>query len=57
MSRIGKKPVPIPAGTDVTVSGGTISVKGENGDLSFEFHSAMKVDYDDAAREVRVTRP
>ena len=34
MSRIGKKPVPVPAGVTATVAGGTISVKGPKGTLS-----------------------
>jgi large subunit ribosomal protein L6 len=34
MSRIGKKPVPVPAGVTATVEGGQISVKGPKGTLS-----------------------
>jgi large subunit ribosomal protein L6 len=34
MSRIGKAPIPVPSGVDVTVSGGTITVKGPKGTLS-----------------------
>lgn len=34
MSRIGKKPVEIPSGVTVTVSGTTIKVKGPKGELS-----------------------
>jgi large subunit ribosomal protein L6 len=34
MSRIGKKPVPVPAGVTATVEGGTISIKGPKGVLS-----------------------
>ncbi|MFE7741464.1 50S ribosomal protein L6 [Nocardia sp. NPDC057455] len=34
MSRIGKKPVAIPAGVDVTIDGQDISVKGPKGTLS-----------------------
>ena len=33
MSRIGKKPVPIPAGVTVTVHDGGVSVKGPKGEL------------------------
>jgi large subunit ribosomal protein L6 len=35
MSRIGKKPVPIPSGVEVTLSGQTVSVKGPKGARSF----------------------
>jgi large subunit ribosomal protein L6 len=34
MSRIGKKPVPIPAGVTATIDGGQLSVKGPKGTLS-----------------------
>jgi large subunit ribosomal protein L6 len=36
MSRIGKKPVPLPAGVSATISGQTIEVKGPKGTLSFK---------------------
>ena len=36
MSRIGKKPVPLPAGVTATVSGQTVEVKGPKGTLSFK---------------------
>ena len=35
MSRIGKHPVPVPAGVDVTVDGQTVTAKGKLGQLSF----------------------
>ena len=57
MSRIGKKPVSVPAGVDVQVQGQTIKVKGKNGELSWNCHPKMQVRYDGAAREVVVTRP
>ena len=34
MSRIGKKPVPVPAGVTATIENGTLSVKGPKGTLS-----------------------
>ncbi|WP_348799418.1 50S ribosomal protein L6 [Flavobacterium adhaerens] len=37
MSRIGKSPVTIPAGVEITIDGGVITVKGKNGQLSQEF--------------------
>lgn len=57
MSRIGKKPVPVADGVEITLNNGTISVKGKNGELSFDWHSNMKVIWDEQAREVRVERP
>jgi large subunit ribosomal protein L6 len=35
MSRIGKKPVPVPAGVTVNLSGQNVSVKGPKGELKF----------------------
>ena len=43
MSRIGKKPITIPAGTDVSVSSGEIIVKGKGGTLKRPVHSAVSV--------------
>ncbi|WP_227984321.1 50S ribosomal protein L6 [Nocardia spumae] len=34
MSRIGKKPIPVPAGVEVTIDGQAVSVKGPKGTLS-----------------------
>ena len=35
MSRIGKKPVPLPKGVEATLSGQTVTVKGPKGTRSF----------------------
>ncbi len=34
MSRIGRKPITVPAGVEVTVDGPTVKVKGPKGELS-----------------------
>ncbi|MBM82829.1 MAG: 50S ribosomal protein L6 [Planctomycetaceae bacterium] len=57
MSRIGKKPVPIPDGTEIKIQDGSISVKGKNGELAFEYHPNISVEFDADAKEVRVVRP
>jgi|UniRef100_A0A7C4LKT3 large subunit ribosomal protein L6 len=57
MSRIGKKPVAIPAGVTVQVAGSKVTVKGKHGELSLTCHPRIKVCVDEAAREVRVERP
>jgi large subunit ribosomal protein L6 len=57
MSRIGKKPIPIGDGIDVQIKDGTIVIKGKHGELSFDWHPSMRVEYDSGAREVRVSRP
>ena len=56
MSRIGKMPVQIPAGTEVKLDkGNVITVKGPNGTLSRTLHPDMKVEIDGAV--LHVTRP
>ena len=39
MSRIGRKPVVIPAGVEVTLDGNTVTVKGPKGTLTRTFHN------------------
>ncbi len=36
MSRIGKKPIPVPSGVDVTISGRHVAVKGPKGELQLD---------------------
>jgi large subunit ribosomal protein L6 len=56
MSRIGKKPVAIPAGVEVKVNGTSVSVKGPKGTLTQVLQGAIGVEVDAAAKEVRVLR-
>lgn len=44
MSRIGKKPIEIPANTEVTVEGDLIKVKGPKGELSRTFNKFVTVE-------------
>ncbi|MDI9486097.1 MAG: 50S ribosomal protein L6 [Bacillota bacterium] len=55
MSRIGRAPIEIPAGVEVTINGNSIDVKGPKGKLSREFHPEMKVEVADGS--IVVTRP
>jgi large subunit ribosomal protein L6 len=43
MSRIGRKPIPVPSGVDVNINGNSVSVKGPRGQLSQEFHPDMQI--------------
>ncbi len=43
MSRIGRKPIAIPSGVNVTLDTSLITVKGPKGSLSRELHKEMKV--------------
>jgi large subunit ribosomal protein L6 len=54
MSRIGKLPVPVPAGVDVTVEQSTVTVKGPKGVLSHAVAAPITVDRaEDGALEVK----
>jgi large subunit ribosomal protein L6 len=44
MSRIGKKPVPVPAGITATVAGQMVKMKGPKGELSFTAPDVIKVE-------------
>ncbi|MCE5253529.1 MAG: 50S ribosomal protein L6 [Actinomycetia bacterium] len=55
MSRIGRAPITIPAGVDVTIAGNSVAVKGPKGQLSLEVHPNMQVTLDDGV--MTVTRP
>lgn len=44
MSRIGKKPLKIPAGVKVNVSGSTINIEGPKGKLSYNMDARFKVE-------------
>ena len=41
MSRIGKKPVPVPAGVTASIDGGTLSVKGPKGTLTLQLRDEI----------------
>lgn len=43
MSRIGNKPVPVPAGVEVSISGNTLRVKGPRGELTRDLHPEMSL--------------
>ena len=55
MSRIGKKPIAIPAGVTVTVKDSVVTVKGPKGELSQEVDRDITVTVE--ASEVIVARP
>jgi large subunit ribosomal protein L6 len=55
MSRIGRMPVPIPSGVDVTIDGREVTVTGPKGKLSLEVAEPIEVSQSDGA--ITVTRP
>jgi large subunit ribosomal protein L6 len=64
MSRVGKKPVPVPSGVTVNVAGQTVSVKGPKGELKFALaeqvlakldQEGVKVDPRDQSKAARAS--
>ncbi|MBR5772845.1 MAG: 50S ribosomal protein L6 [Clostridia bacterium] len=55
MSRIGKKPIEIPAGVDVKIEGNLVTVKGPKGTLSRDIHPNIAVEKD--GNTITVSRP
>jgi large subunit ribosomal protein L6 len=52
MSRIGKKPVQVPAGITASVEGQTVTAKGPKGELVFVANDEVKVSFDNNAVSV-----
>jgi large subunit ribosomal protein L6 len=57
MSRIGRKPVSVPANVKVSLADSTIHVEGPNGKLSFPYRPELTVRFDEGKREILVSRP
>lgn len=55
MSRIGKKPIAIPAKVEIKIDGQNVTVKGPKGELTQTVHPEMAVKVEDG--QVVVTRP
>src|SRR5919107_179784 len=55
MSRIGRLPIAVPDGVDVTIDGRRLTVKGPRGELSRELHPEIGVSRD--GDKLVVTRP
>lgn len=55
MSRIGKQPIPLPKGVEVTIDGNAVAVKGPKGVLKREFSSKMTIVVEDG--NLLVKRP
>ena len=55
MSRIGRKPITIPAGVQVTLKDGVVTAKGPKGELTQKFHQNITIAIE--GNEIVVTRP
>lgn len=53
MSRIGKKIIDLPQGVDVKLQGGSVRVKGPNGELSWNYPTALEVSLEAGKIEVK----
>jgi large subunit ribosomal protein L6 len=56
MSRIGRKPIPVPAGVDVAIEGQQVRVKGPKGELTHTVAEPINVERDEAGN-LAVSRP
>jgi len=56
VSRIGRKPVALPAGVSVALEGERVVVSGPKGELALALHPAVRVTVDEGERLVRVER-
>jgi large subunit ribosomal protein L6 len=55
MSRIGRKPIPVPSGVEISIDGSTVRVKGPMGELIRTFHRDMTIRQENG--ELVVERP
>lgn len=55
MSRIGKRPISVPAGVNVTIDGNKVSVKGPKGELSRTLPADISISQEDGT--ITVSRP
>jgi len=55
MSRIGKRPIPVPAGVEVQIEGNRVRVKGPKGQLEKNLHPDMIIKYEEG--RLLVERP
>jgi large subunit ribosomal protein L6 len=55
VSRIGKQPIPVPAGVEVKIQGSSVTVKGPKGELSQTFTDVLTIAHEDS--ELLVGRP
>jgi large subunit ribosomal protein L6 len=56
MSRIGKQPVVVPSGVKVAVNASVVTIEGPLGKLEWPVNPELEVQFDEAAKQVRVAR-
>lgn len=55
MSRIGKQPIPVPAGVEITIDGNSVAVKGPKGELAGTYSEDLSIELVEG--EIVVSRP
>ncbi|MDO8673391.1 MAG: 50S ribosomal protein L6 [Dehalococcoidia bacterium] len=55
MSRIGRAPIPVPAGVEIDITGNVLTVQGPRGQLSRTLHPEMSIKFVDG--QILVSRP
>ena len=56
MSRIGKQPITVPSGVDVTIDGAAVHVKGPKGQLEYRLVGDVAIERDGDALNVTARR-
>ncbi len=56
MSRIGRKPIPVPPSVKVSIADSMIEIEGPKGKLSYSHRPEIGVSFDQGSREITVTR-
>jgi large subunit ribosomal protein L6 len=56
MSRIGRKPVPVPPAVKVSIADSTVQVEGPKGKLSFKHRPEIEVKLDETGKQILVSR-
>lgn len=56
MSRIGKKPITVPDGVKVGLTGNTITIEGPKGKVDWAFRPEIDVQFDEQSKEITCSR-
>jgi len=57
LSRVGKKPIPVPPGIDIKIDNHLVTISKGNQSLQQEIHPAIQVEYDAEQKIIQVNRP
>lgn len=57
MSRVGKKPIPVPAGIDIKIEDNIVRISKDNNSLEQEIHPEIQVEYKPQENSIEISRP